>query len=88
MKAATDRPSSNHLPAQYPLNERIHILASHINRNLMSILRINNCPRVSAMSVDSLRHMPCLIGIGAVIVAAVQNQGFRFDVLRIMMSCA
>src|SRR6476620_5003144 len=64
--------------AQHPLNERIYILVSHLNRNLVAILRINNCPRVSAMSVDDLSHAPRLIGISPVVLGAVQNQRFRF----------
>jgi hypothetical protein len=69
---------------QHPFNKRVYILASDLNRNLMTVLRIDNCPRMSAVCVDNLRHTPCLIGISPVVLATVQNQGFRFDVLRII----
>src|ERR1051326_304977 len=78
-----DSPQTN-LSTQHPLNKRRHVLVSHLNWNLVTVFRINNCPRVSAMSVDDLRHMPCLVSIGAVILAAVQNQCFRFYVLGIV----
>src|SRR6478672_7026531 len=73
--------TANRLPTQHPLNERIYILVSHLNRNLVTIIRINNCPRVSAMSVDDLSHAPRLIGISPVVLGAVQNQRFRFYIL-------
>ena len=61
------------LSVQNLVNEGIYIFTSDVYWNLVTIFRIDDCPRVTAMSIDRFSQPERLIGICSVVFGPVED---------------
>ena len=70
------------LLSQDALYEGFNIFVAHRDRDLVSVLGIDDCLGVAAVFVDLLCQATCLAGISTVVICAVQDERGGLDMWR------